>query len=106
VAKAFLPPTRYKKRRREPGRPAPLDSTTRLTTGFTGRSHYRKNSIRRNRSTTWWLPSRMLRTRVRVPPTTGLPLAFSWIFSLENQIGILPTDGDALGEGKQAKPAK
>jgi len=40
---------------------------------------------------------------VRGLPTTELPLAFSWIISLENQIGFSPTDGDAIGVREQAK---
>jgi hypothetical protein len=36
----------------------------------------------------WSLPSPLPQTRVRLPLTTELPQAFSWIFSFENQIGF------------------
>jgi hypothetical protein len=47
----------------------------------------------------WPLPSPILQTRVRSPPTTELLQAFSWIFSFENQFGFCRPMGmpSALG---------
>jgi hypothetical protein len=48
------------------------------------------------------LPSPLLQTQVRSLPTTELPLAFSWIFSFENQNGFCRPMGmpSALAHGQ------